>query len=102
MWDLSAPAQPVLSVEPPDFASSVASGPDGNLLYVGSHDRPSVTVYDVATGRRLRSEGMPGEHLVISPDGTTLAAARGNDIVLLDSATLAERSAWKATPSQCR
>ena len=51
----------------------------------------SVTVYDVATGRPLRSASVPAAWLEISPDGSLLAVAGGNEVVILDAATLTER-----------
>ena len=50
-----------------------------------------MTVYDVATGRTLRSASVPGAWLEISPDGSLLAAADGNEVVIIDAATLTER-----------
>ena len=65
--------------------------PDGSRLYVASFDPPTMTVYDVATGRSLPSASVPGTWgLDISPDGSLLAAAGGNDIVILDATTFEE------------
>ncbi len=94
----------------PSFA--VALSPDGRLLYVGTQE-PALRVIDVATGRTLKSVPLPptlalaampadvdkgetiwsafSDDLEVSPDGKTLAVAEGNDVVLYDSATLAER-----------
>jgi WD40 repeat protein len=89
VWDLASPQQPVLKLDVAGWYGVVLS-PDGSLLYVGEWDRPAVTVYDVATGRTLRSASVPAGLLNISPDGSLLAAADGKDIVIIDAATLTE------------
>jgi WD40 repeat protein/DNA-binding SARP family transcriptional activator/class 3 adenylate cyclase len=111
VWDVTAPGDPIRSIELPrkaapsetgpetrspiraiDAASHyVALSPDGSLLYVGAADAPSLTVYRVATGQRLRSARVAGARLELTPDGSLLAVAAGNEIVLLDAATLTER-----------
>jgi WD40 repeat protein len=60
------------------------------VLYVGTAEPPTVTAYDVATGRALRSAGVPGAWVELSPDGSILAAVGGNTITLLDAGTLTE------------
>ena len=72
VWDLASPQQPVLQFDVPNWYS-VELSPDGSLLYVGEWDRPAVTVYDVATGRTLRSANVPAAWMLeISPDGSLL------------------------------
>jgi WD40 repeat protein len=111
VWDVAVPERPIQRVALGDVWA-VALSPDGRLLYVGSIPTSSpqdtesifpptgvdvgVTVYDVATGRSLRTNELPlgpGEDasdlLEVSPDGTTLAVSDAQDIVLLDAATLA-------------
>ena len=90
VWDLASPQRPVLQFDVPGLGYDVELSPDGSLLYVGDWDPPAVTVYDVATGRTLRSASVPGAWLEISPDGSLLAAADGKDIVIIDAATLTE------------
>ncbi len=99
VWDLATPDQPIRRIDlPPPTALSfgaashyVALSPDASLVYVGATDPPSTTVYRVATGQPLRFVRLSGDRLEISPDGSVLAVAASNEIVLLDPATLAER-----------
>jgi WD40 repeat protein len=95
---VTAPERPIRRIDLPPSpfgteAYSVALSPDGSLLYVGAVAPPSVTVYEVATGEPLRSAPGQGDGgpFQINPDGTLLAVPAGNEIVLLDAATLAER-----------
>lgn len=56
----------------------VAFAPDGKHLVVGSLDKLSLTVWNVATGARLRAldaDGAGTGELSVSPDGKTVAAA---------------------------
>ena len=91
MWNLASPQEPVLQFDVPAWYL-VELSPDGSLLYVGEWDRPAVTVYDVATGRKIRSASLPAAWLELSPDGSLLAAADrpGKDVVIIDAATLTE------------
>jgi len=100
VWDVTAPERPIRRIElppsPETGTTTVALSPDGSLLYFGAADPPSLTIYRVATGEAVRSVGVgPAGRLEINPDGTLLAMAAGdagNEVVLLDAATLAERS----------
>jgi WD40 repeat protein/energy-coupling factor transporter ATP-binding protein EcfA2 len=96
VWDVSAPEHPIRRIDLPPSpfgteAYTVALSPDGSLLYVSAVAPPSVTVYEVATGKPLHSAPGEGGPIQINPDGTLLAVPAGNEIVLLDAATLAER-----------
>jgi WD40 repeat protein len=95
VWDVAAPKKPIRLIDlPPSRVAGttwVALSPDGSLLYVGSLDPPSLTIYRVATGEQLRSVGVAAGRVEISPDGRLLAMGAGNEVVLLDAATLAER-----------
>jgi WD40 repeat protein/DNA-binding SARP family transcriptional activator len=90
VWDVAEPEQPVLDLEFPGSVVEVDLGPDGSVLYVGTAEPPTVTAYDVATGRVLRSASAPGAWVELSPDGSILATVGGNTITLLDAATLTE------------
>ncbi|HEY5875596.1 MAG TPA: NACHT and WD repeat domain-containing protein, partial [Ilumatobacteraceae bacterium] len=112
VWDLAAPERPIRTV---DVAAGLDNGtkrpknasalsPDGRRLYISSADRTSspfrgvVTVYDTATGQPLDSNHFPldarwvgidaSDGLEVSPDGTKLAVAAFEDIVVFDAATL--------------
>ncbi len=99
VWDLATPDQPIrlIGLPPPTALSFgaashyVALSPDASLVYVGATDPPSTTVYRVANGQPLRFVRLSGDRLEISPDGSVLAVAASDEIVLLDPATLAER-----------
>ena len=68
VWDLASRDVPVWQFELPGMDYVAALSPDGSRLYVGSVDRPTMTVYDVATERSLQSESAPGTWgLDISP-----------------------------------
>ncbi len=100
VWDMAAPSRPTLRIEAPDPWAAALS-PDARLLYIGDMaDGPGVSVYDAATGRRLRSlhEHLEAAHefpedladlLEVSPDGSTVAVGDGADVLLLDASTLA-------------
>ena len=91
VWDMAAPQQPVLHFEVPGAGYELDLSPDGSVLYLGHADPPSVTAYEVATGRALESVSTNAALLEVSPDGSALAAASGREVVLLDAGTLAER-----------
>jgi WD40 repeat protein len=104
VWDVTAAEEPIWQIDLPTTLTTptsvpiraihnVALSPAGGLLYVGTAGPPSVTVYRVATGQRLRSARVPGAELdiEINPAGSLLAVAAANDIVLLDAGTLTER-----------
>jgi WD40 repeat protein/DNA-binding SARP family transcriptional activator len=99
VWDVTAPERPIQRIDLPPSretgTTTVALSPDGSLLYLGAADPPSLTLYRVATGEQLRSVSVAATaRFEISPDGTLLAVPTGdagNEIVLLDAATLAER-----------
>jgi WD40 repeat protein len=99
VWDVTAPERPIRRVDMPTALAGagyyVALSPDGSLLYVGTVDPASLTVYQVATGELVRSAPVSGDQLEVSPDGTQLATAAGSEIVLLDAATLAERDRFR-------
>jgi len=98
VWDLAAPERPFRVDE--DLASALS--PDGRRLYVLSHSpalsRGVATVYDTATGQLLDSTTFPldpkwvgddsSDLMELSPDGTRLAVADLQGIVVFDTATL--------------
>lgn len=91
VWDLASRQEPVGTFFASGFGPDSALSFDGSVIYVGTADPPKVAAYEVATGRALASTSVPGGLLQLSPDGTVLAASSGNDIVLLDAATLTEQ-----------
>jgi len=90
VWDTASPEQPVLQLEVADRAVGVELSRDGSTLFVGTFDPPMLTAYDVATGRPVRSASLPSAWMEMSRDGSLLAVAGGNEIALLDPATLTE------------
>ena len=96
VWDLADPSEPVFTVRLPALTQSALS-PDGNRLFVVTRrDRP-LRVYDVASGRPIASTRSPllarlgANGIDLSPDGSTLAVAVGNDVLRYDAATLRPR-----------
>ncbi len=91
VWDLRRPAAPLAKVPQVGYAPSAELSPDGSLLYTvpgWNNVVPPVTrVFDVATGRQLRSLGALGHPLTLSPDGSTIAYADGSDVVVSDAVT---------------
>lgn len=114
VWDVDELDRP-RAVIPTDGAIAATLGADGSVLYALT-TQPSVEAIEVATGRVIASAPVPpwvvaapdpsdpavdlfaqlADTLEISPDGSTLAVGEGNDIVLLDAATLAERGRLRA------
>lgn len=75
----------LLTVQP-----SVAFSPDGKEIVVSSPDNRTVTLWDVASGKRLRTLNGQTEDfggIVYSPDGKMIAAFSGNTIRLWDAAS---------------
>jgi RNA polymerase sigma factor (sigma-70 family) len=64
------------------YFTTMAFAPDGKMLFAGD-DVHTIHVYDAATGRELRSFGVPNINgvsvLAVAPDGTRLATAGGED-----------------------
>jgi WD40 repeat protein/DNA-binding SARP family transcriptional activator len=111
VWDVAAPQRPTQRIDTSAWAAALS--PDGRLLYVDGWDgRRAVIVYDVATGRRLRSVDEPIESqqvansddsadlLDVSPDGMMLAVGDGDDVVLLETSTLAVRHRLTGPPER--
>jgi WD40 repeat protein len=79
LWDLAA------NREREDFAGAkvsalgVAFSPDGKLLASCAPAGPSVTIWDVASGKQVRmvQDSASVRHLAFSPDGKLLATAHG-------------------------
>jgi DNA-binding SARP family transcriptional activator/WD40 repeat protein len=95
VWDLRRPAAPLAKIPQTGYAPSAELSPDGSLLYTvpgWNNSVPLVTrVFDVATGRQLRSLGELGHPLTLSHDGSTIAYADGSDVVVVDAATGQQR-----------
>ncbi len=91
VWDLRRPAAPLTRVPQVGYSPSAELSPDGSLLYTvpgwNNDVPPVVRVFDVATGRQLRSLGELGHPLTLSPDGSMIAYAEGSDVVLAEAST---------------
>ena len=91
VWDLDDPSDPAGRIALTSYIPHFAVSPDNQLLYHvpswNSGDPETVTVFDLASGKRVRSLGELGDPLVVSPDGATLAYADGNDVVLASATT---------------
>lgn len=96
VWDLAHPAEPVFRVRLPAYSQSALS-PDGDLLYVATRGARPLRVYDVATGRLVRSAVSPlvassGARAVdLSPDGSTIAVAVRARVLRYDTGSLRPR-----------
>ena len=87
LWDRER--QTVRGIGPPqDFAIILSFSPDSRRLVVGYMDG-SLSIYDPHTGKQ---DGRPlqtchSEAISFSPDGSLLAVATGNEVVLWDAAS---------------
>lgn len=114
-WDADATDRPPTVVRTGQ-AIAATLGADGSALYALT-TRPSVEAIEVSTGRVIASATVPpltvptpvavnnsaidlgaqlADTMEISPDGGTVAVGEGDDIVLLDATTLAERGRLRA------
>lgn len=98
VWDVGTPGVPVFEVAAPDEALAALS-PDGGRVFTAQKGEPTpLRVYDVASGRLLRSTRSPVNGgagvsaLDVSPDGSALAVGAGGRILLLDTTTLEPRA----------
>ena len=98
VWDVRRPEMPVFEAAVPDEAIAALS-PDGRRVFTATLRERTLRVYDVDTGRLLRSAEPPTlgssgvSDLEVSPDGSTLAVGAGDRVHLLDTRTLAPRAA---------
>ncbi len=96
VWALARPARPILRVPMQEYAE-VALNRDGTRLLAAGKGATPLRVYDVDTGRLVRSARVPGlRHtqagdVELSPDATTIAVAVGDRVVRFDSRTLAQQ-----------
>ena len=89
VWDVRRPEVPVFEVAVSDPAVAALS-PDGRRVFTGINGQGRLSVYDVGSGRLLRSTRSDGaSDLAVSPDGSTLAVGASDGVLLLDAATLA-------------
>jgi WD40 repeat protein len=97
VWDLASPERPIRRLDT-GWSVAVALSPDGGrlLVYGWDAETQAVIAYDVATGgragrfplTRTQTNDEESEILGLSPDGETVAAAVGGELVLLDAGTL--------------
>jgi hypothetical protein len=77
----------------PGAATSIAADPLGRRVYVALQDRIlSLTTRPLVTSWHHRSPGA-NRALAVAPSGTVLAAARGREVALFDSAIASARAA---------
>ncbi|MCY1145561.1 BTAD domain-containing putative transcriptional regulator [Actinoplanes sp. Pm04-4] len=86
VWSVNALDRPPSTVAVPWLTDVVRFGPGGLLHTAGPGGE---AVFDVATGRRVRSSPAAGPLLELSPDGrwAARATARGGEVVLTDVAS---------------
>jgi len=94
IWDLFAPSQGPQRIHCESMGGNLQFTPDARSLLVGRHDG-SFEIWDVASKRQRGEVTPPAEaflggagQAVLSPDGQTVAAARGSQVWLYDAGTL--------------
>ena len=88
VWDTADLAQPTAAFTVPFRVGWLAVSNQGSKLYAGADEM--VHTLDVTAGRVDRSQ--PAGDSALSPDGSTLAASRGRQIVMLDPDRLTVKS----------
>ena len=88
VWDTGDLARPVAAFTVPFLLGDVAVSDDGTRLYA---EGDGVHTFDVASGRLVRSAPSTGG-IALSPDGSTLAVTRANQVALLDPERLTVKS----------
>ena len=97
VWDVRTPEVPVFEAPLPDAAVAALS-PDGRRVFTATTGQRPLRVYDVASGRLLRTTSSAAvstdgaSDLAVSPDGSTLAVGAGDRVLLLDTTTLEARA----------
>src|SRR5262245_5091841 len=101
LWKLDGPSPAVLLDVPEGvYKNALAFRPNGRQLAIGHADK-SVSVYDLATGERVRrlAEGSTAVHLAFHPRDNRLALARRNGgVELFDVDTGKELTALRRPP----
>ena len=96
VWDTAEPSEPVFSVLLPQF-SHLALSPRGDRLFAATRTDRTLRVYDVGSGRLLRSgrdryvAAQGASAMALSPDGSALAVATGDRVIRFDARTLRRR-----------
>ncbi|HSJ20485.1 MAG TPA: BTAD domain-containing putative transcriptional regulator [Nocardioidaceae bacterium] len=89
VWDLEQPDRPLYEIDLEGDTWYTEFSADGERLYVlpgySTDEPPVVQVFDMATGRAVGDLGELGHPFEVSPDGSTYAHAKGNDVVIADS-----------------
>ena len=89
VWKVNGPESVVLEPEPPGiYERALAFHPSGGQLAVGHADQ-SVSVYDLATGRRVQRQAVSAAPFMLAfhPRDHRLAVACGNAVQLFDTDT---------------
>ncbi|KGN33001.1 hypothetical protein N802_15525 [Knoellia sinensis KCTC 19936] len=96
VWDLRSPTRPVATLTLENPGSPIVSL-DGRLLYTKGGDRLQVT--DLPSGsvrRTITTDDLAvrelGDSMAASPDGTMLALTAGDEVVVLDAASLTPKA----------
>jgi WD40 repeat protein len=98
LWDVPRrKKRSVLTFE--DDVSEIALSSDGKILVVLA-SLSQLSVWDTATGRKLRGQHTEGTDMAISPDGKTVATTHGLDetVQLWTTTTLEKQTTLKPSP----
>ena len=98
VWALAHPARPILRARMQEYAQ-IALNHDGTRLFAATEGSRALRVYDVDSGRLLRSAGPPllrhsqPADLELSPDASTVAVSVEDRVLRFDSRTFEQHSA---------
>jgi RNA polymerase sigma factor (sigma-70 family) len=96
LWDVAAAGEIRQLTDQKGWMNAVTLSPDGKWVAATGNDRV-VHLWEAATGKEIHRLSQPGvpsfnERLQLSPDGKTLASAKGRTVYLWEVATGKERA----------
>ena len=94
LWDTDAFTNSKTLRGHEDGIKAICFSPDGSRVASSSFDH-TLRIWDVKSGEMIKKVSPGANSLAYSPDGKWLAAARNNNVAILDAATLEEVIALK-------